>query len=404
MAADIKGVPFKLSAADMGGLGGFDLGAAIRSGLENANLYQEAKYKPQSLANKNYSEQLLNKINEAKAKYAAEKELANLKYTQAGTGNLGAQEALHRGQLGLLPFEKQLRIAQAQQAIANAQKSGVLGNLYNSVMNGGLVGGNSQGMQNNYADKLQNKAGNGSPQQGGMDRANLVAGLLHLPVSNQVVNGQLITNNPLTGISSTKVGPSAEETAFATGMGKGKAEEYNNAVNIYNGLQNQGLALDELANAAENNPDFRNVTGRINQPLTNWFGTPEQQQLLGQLQSSSGEIALQVAPSLKGAFTGRDQALINSIKASPNDFPDVFIGKLKAQKLINDVLSERSRLKAEYLEQNKSSLEASRLAVKDTPLDKFKPQVDALIKRREPLTADQLQLAKAELAKRRGAQ
>jgi hypothetical protein len=49
MAADIKGVPFKLTAADLGGLGGFGLGEAIRSGLANANLYQEARYKPQTL-------------------------------------------------------------------------------------------------------------------------------------------------------------------------------------------------------------------------------------------------------------------------------------------------------------------------------------------------------------------
>lgn len=68
--ADIKGVPFKLNAADIGGLGGFDLGQAIRSGLENANLYQETKYKPQALANKNYAEQLANQLQQYNVQYA----------------------------------------------------------------------------------------------------------------------------------------------------------------------------------------------------------------------------------------------------------------------------------------------------------------------------------------------
>jgi hypothetical protein len=394
---------------ETGGLAGIDLTGSILKGLNTSNAFQEARYRPQQLEEDLRAKKLANQINEAKARFAEKKEAAGIKQMEAQINHLAAQTALSQGNLGLIPYYKKLYSAQAQAQLANAQKSSALSGLYNDVLQG-----TNQSNENN--SNLSYKEGKGMPLYGSrlnnetrafnnirndpnMNKANLIAGLLHLPVSSQVVNGQLVTNNPLSGITSTKVGPTAEETAFATGMGKGKAEEYNTAITTYNALENQGLALNELINAA-NNSEFRNVTGKINQPLTNWFGTPEQQQLLGQLQTSSGEIALQIAPSLKGAWTGRDQAMVNSIKASPNDFPDVFIGKLKAQSLINNALKERAQLKANYLEQGFSTLEASRLAAKETPLERFKPEIERLIKHKQLLTPSLLKKAREELARR----
>ena len=46
MALNLPQMPFKLSPQDMGN---FDLGSAIKSGLGNYNLSQEAKYKPQMM-------------------------------------------------------------------------------------------------------------------------------------------------------------------------------------------------------------------------------------------------------------------------------------------------------------------------------------------------------------------
>lgn len=191
------------------------------------------------------------------------------------------------------------------------------------------------------------------------------------------VNGQHLAVTPFGNVPIAQ-GLTEEEKATQRGFGTYKSKLYGEAIESFRGYQNQGAALDEITDAVENNSQFRNVTGRINMPLTNWLGTPEQKELLGRLQSSSGEIALQVAPALKGAFTGRDQTLINSIKASPSDFPDVFIGKLKAQKLINNVLSERSKLTAQLLEKGYSPLKAAEQAAKMTPLSKFRPIIDKL--------------------------
>lgn len=85
-----------LSPAEAGGFGGIDLAGSIRSGLENSNRIQEARFKPQQLLEELRAKRLANKINEAKAKFAEQQELANLQYTQAGTGNLGSQTSLNK--------------------------------------------------------------------------------------------------------------------------------------------------------------------------------------------------------------------------------------------------------------------------------------------------------------------
>jgi hypothetical protein len=193
------------------------------------------------------------------------------------------------------------------------------------------------------------------------------------------VNGQQIAVTPFGNIPVAQ-GLTPQQEALQKGLGKYAAQFYGDNVTAYQGMQRQSIALENLADAVENSPEFENVTGPIGSFLTKWSGSPAEKELLGRLKSSSGEIALQVAPSLKGAFTGRDQQLINSIKASPNDFRDVFIGKLKAQTLINDVLQERARLAANYVAQGMSPLDAADKAAKETPLSKYKPIVDKLIK------------------------
>lgn len=147
MAFTVPGVPFKLNAADMGGLGGFDLGNAIRSGLGNANLMQEARYKPRNLENEAYGKELSNKINEAKSEYARQNELANLQHTQAGTGHLGALTALSREQLKMLPYDQRLKVAQTQQAMYELQQQQQLNN---------LLSGGSQSPGNNVPASMEN--------------------------------------------------------------------------------------------------------------------------------------------------------------------------------------------------------------------------------------------------------
>lgn len=194
----------------------------------------------------------------------------------------------------------------------------------------------------------------------------------------QTVDGNIIATSPFGNVPIYQ-GLSPQQKAFQQGLGTYNAKFYGENVESVRGLQNQNVALDELTNLIEKNPDFSKVTGPIKSVLTSWLGTPAQKELLGRLRSASGEISLQVAPAIKGAFTGRDQTLINSIKANPNDFPDVFVGKLKSQKLVNTVLMKRAELTAQYMEEGMSGFQASKRAAKEVPLDKYRDQIDNMI-------------------------
>ena len=112
------------------------------------------------------------------------------------------------------------------------------------------------------------------------------------------INGKQIAITPFGNIDTGIEGLTEQEKSFQTNLGKNKATYYEEAVKQYNGLNNQGLALEEITHAIQNNPEFRNVVGRVNQPLIEWLGSPQQKQLLGDLRTASGEIALQIAPLL----------------------------------------------------------------------------------------------------------
>ncbi len=247
---------------------------------------------------------------------------------------------------------------------------------------GGMIPGQPQGQGQGQGQGIPSTAG--QPQQQPKFNYPQAAAIMNLLKMGQPkpqdINGKYIAITPLGNIDTGVRGLDANQKAFQQGLGKYGAKIYGDAVDSYKAYQNQGAALDDLIYEVNNNPEFRNVTGPINKPITSWIGSAEKRELLGKLQSSSGEIALQVAPALKGSFTGRDQNLINEIKASPRDFPDIFIGKLKAQSLINNVLSERSRLLSQYIEQGFTPTQAIQLATRETPIDKYRPMINQLIK------------------------
>jgi len=241
---------------------------------------------------------------------------------------------------------------------------------------------NKPTMQNQPSPKIQNTNGN-NPLNNNISytQAALASQLLGLPKPNiqQVPGtGQLTAITPFGNIPVAQ-GLTAKEEAEQKGLGKYYAQSYGSYSDAVKTYQNQNAALDNLI-ALKNDPNFYSVSGPVQSFLTTWAGTPEKQNLLGQLQSTSGEIGLQVAPILKGSFTGQHQSLINSIKANPKtDFPEVFIGKLTAQKLLNTVLGQRSELAAQYIENGMSPLKASKLATEQTPLDKYRDQINKLI-------------------------
>lgn len=343
-----------------------------RSKLENALNAQ--KQKQQDIYLQQYPELLAAEL--MKSKLEPEE-------MRARTGLMGGQL---RELEQKMKYSPELYSAEAAERRAKADDLTRRNQLIQELLRGNIPGQSQQVPRGTLNEPMQSVI----PQQGAMRptasngmsyaQAALLSDQLGLPKPEILdIDGQKIAATAFGNIPIAQ-GKTPEEKAFATTLGAEKGKSYSGLVSAYQGMANQGAAIDEMINLSLNDPEFKNVTGPVGSFLAKWTGSPERKELLGRLQSSSGEIALQVAPSLKGAFTGRDQTLINTIKANPNsDFPDVFIGKLKAQKLMNSVLQDRAEKAAKYMEQGDSQLEAIKKATKETPLENYRNQVEDMV-------------------------
>lgn len=394
---------------------------ALQTAMSNLLKMNQVKYDEPMRKEALQKEQLYNQY------YGPDKE-SEMGLRGAQTGHYNAQTRGQNITNQYLPKKLQAEIASAE---AGAEKARLLQMIREQMMGGGQSQSASQNMiqerpEGPFGEEQPMPQGQGmlrAPEQQVQSNQQMPQQPLRQPMQNSGIsdygqaatamqalglgkphvveaNGKFMAITPFGNFDTGVSGLGAEEKALKQGFGKYGAKLYGESIDSFKSYQNQGLAINELVNAVENNPQFRNVTGRINKPLTNWLGSAQQKELLGTLQTASGEIALQVAPSLKGAWTGRDQAMINEIKAGPNDFPDVFIGKLKAQKLINDALTERSRLTAEYIEKGYKPLEAAKMASFETPLERFRTTISELIKHKKVLTPYEIMNARNELAKR----
>lgn len=344
--------------------------------MQLANALNEQKQKQQQMYLQKYPELLA----------------AELAKAQAEPEEMRARSGLMGGQLR--EIEQKMKYApelfSSESAERRAKAEDILrkNQLIQQVLSGGFSGGQQVPQGTSYGESsplgnIQQRSPESQKQlPGGMTyaKAALISHLTGMPKPEIIdIDGEKIGVTAFGNVPIAK-GLSPEEKAFQSSLGSEKGKSYSGLVGAYQGLANQSSAIDEMINLANNDPEFKNVTGPVGSFFTKWMGDKERRELLGRLQSSSGEIALQVAPSLKGAFTGRDQTLINQIKANPNsDFPDVFIGKLKSQKLINSVLQDRYERAANYMEEGMSSLKAIKKATEETPLEKYRTQINDMI-------------------------
>lgn len=129
-------------------------------------------------------------------------------------------------------------------------------------------------------------------------------------------------------------------------------------------------ALENLINEAPG--DFRTATGPIGSSITKYLGKEAAQQMLGAINTYSGNITLAAASSLKGAFTGRDQALLQEVKPNAKDTPAVFLGKLQAMKANTHLVNQRNELISQYIRNGVDSGTAIKLAREQTPIKSYK--------------------------------
>jgi len=177
-------------------------------------------------------------------------------------------------------------------------------------------------------------------------------------------------------VQSIDVGKNKAQLEREANIGKADAKVYDNALEAQQTAQGAIDNLDYIKNLIANTSDFKNVVGPVENILAKWTGRPEDKELLGNIQSAVGNIVLDAAKSIKGAFTGRDLGLINSIKPNVSDFPEVFVGKLNAMGVIAELVSKRNQLIADYIRQGYTPTDAMKMARNETKL----PPYESLLK------------------------
>ena len=126
----------------------------------------------------------------------------------------------------LLPYQLELLKAQAQEAQGAGAKSQYLAKLIKQVTDQSPAGSQSvnSGQPGSNVQGANPHGGMGVPE-----KAAILAALMGIPTTSQVIDGKLVTNNPFTGIQQTQVGQTPEQKAALDV--KTKTEEKQNADN-----------------------------------------------------------------------------------------------------------------------------------------------------------------------------
>lgn len=183
-------------------------------------------------------------------------------------------------------------------------------------------------------------------------------------------------------VRAIRAGRQPEQIELAKDIAKADAEEYKETNKQIQSLDQLGNNLDFMIDTVNKNaPNAKDVIGPWNSVLTRlWTGDPQQLELLGQISSSTGNILLEAAKQLKGATTGRQMSAINAVKPNVQDRFPVFLGKLRAMKILQEFQQRQATLRNRYIRQGVPASEASERVRKELSFDPIQKRIDGLLK------------------------
>lgn len=205
------------------------------------------------------------------------------------------------------------------------------------------------------------------------------------PGQSYVVQGN---QSPL---QETQITPSQNSFAENVGTYKGIIEEgqasgKNRAEDIkmlndhvFNGQTNQAT-LDTLSDILAS-PEFEKIrqvplAGHHELRYYSKFGTPKQQEMVGQYYTLTGNIIKDSARDFQGMFRKGEQQLLMSMKPSDSDTVDTARGKTESLSVMNRLLMERAKLTSQIMtKQHINKLQAEEIADKQINGDEIRRQV-----------------------------
>lgn len=162
--------------------------------------------------------------------------------------------------------------------------------------------------------------------------------------------------------------------------GEIRAQDINDLGDAYQGSQNKLATIDQI-NGIIRSPTFEQIrqlpaAGQHELAFYQRYGTPEQQNMVGQLVTLSGNVIRDAAQDFKGAFRKGEQGLLQNMKINPGDTVDAARGKMEQLTYLTQLLGQRSKLAADYMTStNANKADAIEYANKNINADQIKQQV-----------------------------
>ena len=239
-------------------------------------------------------------------------------------------------------------------------------------------------------DKIKNAfSENKSPQQ---QNALLSSPMLSANDKN-AINGlepgesYIVQGNPASQSASVPTKSFPENVANYKGivqegeeLGKIRAKDIENLNDtVFSGETNQAT-LDNVSNilGSQAFEQIRQLPALGNHELSYYakFGTPEQQNMIGQYYTLTGNIIKDSARDFPGAFRKGEQQLLQGMKPAPSDTVDTARGKVESLALMNKLLVERSRLTSQLMTKyHYNKLEAQEIADKQISGNDIRKQI-----------------------------
>lgn len=201
-----------------------------------------------------------------------------------------------------------------------------------------------------------------------------------------------IDNGDMPGAGSNTM-PATKGGDFAENVGqyKGKVAEGEEAGKIraqdikdlndivFNG-KTQQTTLDGISNIL-GSPEFEQIrqvplAGHHELSYFSKFGTPAQQNMVGQYYTLTGNIIKDSARDFAGQFRKGEQQLLQGMKPAPADTVDTARGKTESLSVMSRMLTERARLTSEIMSKyHVNKLQAQEAADKQINGDEIRRQV-----------------------------
>jgi hypothetical protein len=233
---------------------------------------------------------------------------------------------------------------------------------------------NINGMQPGQAYVVQGNQGQGV--NSGYSYDNKGSNVVATPGEvNAVANGAQPT-----GTYAEKAGQYAGTKEELKEAGKIRANDIKDLADTVFNAQTKQTTLDNIAKIVSS-PEFEQIRrtpilGHHELSYYEKFGSPEQQNTVGQLMTLSGNVIKDSARDFAGQFRKGEQQLLENMKINPGDTVDAARGKMEQLSYLNRVIGQRAKLTADIMQQNHmSKLKAEEIADKQINGDAIRSQI-----------------------------